>query len=107
MNYLILFIITGAITFAFRGSMFGNWLTVPPLLKRSLRYVPYAVLTAIFVPELVFSPTTNALDISLGNVRLLAGVAAVLIAFVTKSVLITCIIGMILLWLLLGLHGGS
>ncbi len=106
MNYLLLFVVTGAITFAFRGSMFGNWFTVPPLLKRGLRFVPYAVLTAIFVPELVFAPPNNTLDVSLGNLRLLSGLVAVLIAYFTKSVLITVIIGMILLWLLLGLHVG-
>jgi len=101
MNLLILFIITGLITLAFRGSMFGNWITVPPLVKRALRYVPYAVLTALFVPELVFTPPNSTLDLSLGNARLLAGVVAILVAYFTRSVLITVIIGMIILWLLL------
>jgi len=71
---------------------------VPIELRRALRYVPPAVLTAIIFPEL-FIPA-GTLDLSLGNERLLAGFAAALIAWRTKSIVLTLITGMAILLLL-------
>ena len=71
---------------------------LPPWLLRALRYVPAAVLSAIIFPEL-FLPN-GALDISLGNERLLAGLVAIVIAWRTRNVFIIVAAGMIALWLL-------
>jgi len=42
----------------------------------------------------------GALDLSFGNVRLLAGVLAALVAWRTKNVLLTIAVGMVALWVL-------
>lgn len=70
----------------------------PPLLQRGLRFVPAAVLTALFVPALLFYQGT--LNVSVGNERLLAGLVAIIVARVTKSILLTIGVGMVVLWVL-------
>ena len=52
---------------------------LPPLLRRALRYVPAAVLTAIWAPELMLQK--GVLSLALGNERLLAGIVAIAIAW--------------------------
>ncbi len=96
----------GAVTYAIRLSLIGalGKVTLPPLLIRGLRFVPPAVLTAIIVPELVLPGGT--FDFSLGNARLLAGVLAALVAWRTKSVIYTVLVGMAALWLLNALLPG-
>ena len=60
--------------------------------ERTLRFVPPAVLTAIIFPEL-FLPQ-GSLDVYPGTSRLLAGILAALVAWRTKNVVITILIGM-------------
>ena len=89
-----------AVTFALRLSfmvLLGR-IEVPPFLERALRYVPAAVLTAVVIPLLFYQD--DALDVSLGNERLLAGLAAALICWRTRSVPLTLIGGMATLWAL-------
>jgi branched-subunit amino acid transport protein len=93
-------ILAGWITYAIRLSfivLFSRW-EVPDLLRRALQYVPPAVLTAIILPELLIRD--GAVDVSLGNARLLAGLMAILVAWRTKNVFLTIIAGMAILWLL-------
>lgn len=101
MSLWLLILGMGLITFGIRLLpilMIQRW-EMPPLVWRSLRFVPPAVLSAIFVPELLM-PNGN-LDLSLGNVRLLAGVLAIGVAWYTKNVILTLIVGMGALWLLI------
>ena len=89
-----------AVTFALRLSfmvLLGR-IEVPPFLERALRYVPAAVLTAVVIPLLFYQD--DALDVSLGNERLLAGLAAALICWRTRSGPLTLIGGMATLWAL-------
>jgi branched-subunit amino acid transport protein len=51
----------------------------PPLLRRTLRFVPAAVLTAIWAPELLLQD--RVLSVSLENERLLAGFVAIAVAW--------------------------
>ena len=71
---------------------------MPSLVEQTLRFVPSAVLTAIFFPELLLDK--GELYISLGNARLLAGILAILVAWRTKNVTYTIVIGMLALWIL-------
>jgi branched-subunit amino acid transport protein len=90
----------GLITFAIRLSFIYLWgrVDVPPRMRSALRFVPAAVLSAIVLPELVMP--TGTLNLSLHNFRLLAGCLAILVAWRTKNVLVTIIVGMaLLLWL--------
>ena len=79
----------GAVTFALRLSFIAllGRKRIPPTLGRALRFVPAAVLTAVVVPLLFYE--NGALEVSLGNERLLAGLVAALIAWRTRSVLFT------------------
>ena len=91
---------TGAVTFTLRLSFIAlaGRMEIPLLLGRALRFVPAAVLTAVVIPLLFY--TNGALEVSLGNERLLAGVVAALIAWRTRSVLFTLGGGMAMLWTL-------
>jgi branched-subunit amino acid transport protein len=70
----------------------------PAIVTRGLRFVPVAVLTAIFVPEILL--VENQLALSLSNMRLMAGLIAILVAYKTKSALWTIAVGMGAFWLL-------
>jgi branched-subunit amino acid transport protein len=64
----------------------------PPLLRRALRYVPAAVLTAIWAPEVFMVGGTAA--ISLGNERLLAGAVAFAVAWRWRATFATIVAGL-------------
>ncbi len=93
-------LIMGMVTYAIRLSMFVLYgrLQLPEWLMRALNYVPAAVLTAIIAPELFLPGGT--LDLSLSNLRLIAGLVAILVAWRTRNVLLTVVAGMGTLWLL-------
>ncbi len=77
----------------------------PPLLRRALRFVPAAVLTAVWAPELFLHQ--GALYLSPGNERLLAGGLAILVAWRWRSTIATILAGLaglhLVSWLKLGL----
>jgi branched-subunit amino acid transport protein len=94
MNIWLVMFAIGVITYATRLSfifLFGQ-LEIPPLLRQALRFVPPAVLTAIIFPEVLLSD--GAVNLSLGNARLLAGVLAALVAWRTKNIVLTILVGM-------------
>jgi branched-subunit amino acid transport protein len=65
-------------------------------LKRALRFVPPAVMMAIIVPSLFFA--SSALTINPDLPRLMAAAFATLIAWKTRSTLLTVVLGMCALW---------
>jgi branched-subunit amino acid transport protein len=69
----------------------------PPWLRRSLRYVPAAVLTAIWAPELLLH--NQVLYLSLENERLLAGVVAIAVAWRWRLTSLTIAAGLAALYL--------
>jgi branched-subunit amino acid transport protein len=95
------------VTFFLRTSFFllPPELGTPPLLRRALRFVPAAVLTAVWAPELF--TYQGALYISPANERLLAGGLAILVAWRSRSTLATILAGLAALhvfaWLKMGL----
>lgn len=103
MNIWLVMFLGGALTFGMRMSfiyLFGRF-EIPAMVKRALRFVPPAVLSAIIAPAL-FMPN-NTFDFSLNNYRLMAGVVAILVGWRTKNTLMTILAGMaallILMWL--------
>ena len=90
----------GLITYATRLSfiLLFERIEIPFWLRRLLRFVPAAVLSAIILPELVFQDGTLAVTPT--NPRLLAGIIAILVAWRTKNILLTLISGMVTLWIL-------
>jgi branched-subunit amino acid transport protein len=93
-------IIGGILTYAIRLSfiIFYGRIKMPSQVEQTLRFVPPAVLTAILLPDLLIS--NGEINISLGNARLLAGILAILVAWRTKNVTYTIVIGMLALWIL-------
>ncbi len=72
---------------------FASRVELPALVRRSLKYIPAAVLSAIIVPA-VLIPDGVYLDASLNNSYLVAGLAAVAISWRTKNLLLTILLGM-------------
>ena len=64
----------------------------PPLLRRALRYVPAAVLTAIWAPEVFMAG--GAVALSPGNERLLAGAVAIAVAWRWRGTFATIVAGL-------------
>lgn len=96
----LLFFALAAGTYALRLSfifLFGK-IEMPAWLRRALRFVPASVLAALVLPALTYPNGT--LDLSLGNARLLAGLGGALVAWKTKNVLWTIVVGMVLFWVL-------
>ena len=96
----LFFIVLAIGTFALRLSfiyLFGK-VEMPGWLRRALRFVPASVLAALVFPALTYP--NGALDVSLGNIRLLAGIGGALVAWRTKNVVWTIVVGMVLFWAL-------
>ncbi|MBM7059714.1 AzlD domain-containing protein [Pseudomonas sp. UL073] len=89
-----------AITFAIRYSLFA-WpdLRFPSVVRQGLHYVPTAVLTAIVVPGM-FMPDGQHLQLALDNAFLLAGLATILIAALSRHLLGTILGGLLIFFLL-------
>ena len=90
---------SGLGTFLLRYSFFaGTGNRAPsPGFHRLLRYVPTAALAAIALPG--FLAPEGALALSLANPRLVAGLIAALVAFRTRGLMATIVVGMVALWL--------
>jgi branched-subunit amino acid transport protein len=75
------------VTYALRASflVLPPGVETPALVRRALRYVPAAVLTAIWAPELAFAS---------GNEQLLAGVVAIAVAWRWRLTFATILAGL-------------
>lgn len=100
MNIWLVMLIGGLITFGLRFSLiylFGRF-EVPETMRRALHYVPPAVLSAIIVPELLIRD--GSVSLSFENIRLLAGIVAIVTAWVSRNTLLTILVGMAALLIL-------
>jgi branched-subunit amino acid transport protein len=104
MSYWWLILAMTAITFVLRYSLFA-WpnLRFPAVVRQGLHYVPTAVLTAIVVPGMLL-PDGEHWQLGLDNAYLLAGLAAIAIAAVSRNLLATIggglLVFFVLRWLL-------
>lgn len=86
-------LLSGAGTYAMRASFLAaahRLASVPPAAARLLRQIPPAALAAIVVPALI--RPEGQLD--LVQPRLLAGIVAALVAWRTRNVGLTLVVGM-------------
>ena len=100
MNIWLLFIILGIGNFLLRYSfvyLFGK-VELTDTARRALRFVPPTVLLSLNMPAILRHQ--GQLDLTLDNPRFYAGLIAGLVAYKTKSVLFTLVVGMGLLYLL-------
>jgi len=65
---------------------------LPAPIERALRFVPVAVLTAFFVP--VMLAPHGQIVLSLSNAYLVAGLASILVAWFSRHLLLTIVLGM-------------
>jgi branched-subunit amino acid transport protein len=96
----LLFVAIGLGTFLLRFLfiyLFGK-IEMPEWLRRALRFVPAAALAALVFPALTHPG--GHLNLSLHNFRLLAGLGGAIVAWKTRNVLLTILVGMVLLWAL-------
>ncbi len=100
MNVLWLpLIAVGLLTFATRASfifLIERW-QPPALFQRGLRFVPLAVLSAIILPEVLLR--NGQLTWLPEPSRLLGGLTAGLVAWRTKNVFLTILVGMLVFYL--------
>lgn len=75
----------------------GERAQLPPLVQSALRYAPACALAAIVLPDLLI--THGALDVSLANPRLAAGVLATVVCLITRGTLATIAAGMAGFWI--------
>jgi branched-subunit amino acid transport protein len=96
----IVLLAAGLLTFLTRLSFISMFSQrgFPPVVMQALRFVPPAVLTAIVFPELLMRG--GQLAVSAENLRLVAGVVAILVAWRLKRIFPTIAAGMLVLWAL-------
>ncbi len=95
MNEFLLVLGMALVTFAVRYPVLVlvSKIPMPDRMFRALRYVPPAVLAAIIAPALLL-PDGKTLDFSPTNTYLVGGIIAGLIAWRTKNLLLTIVLGM-------------
>lgn len=88
MSLWLTVLIIGVLTLAIRLSLILSLQRVrlPDWVRRALRFVPIAVLSALVLPELVVPH--GALALAPSNARLVAGALAVLVAATTRNALL-------------------
>ncbi len=96
----LVILLVGLGTFMLRSSFILalEKLDEPALFRRVLRFIPSAVLGALVSASLFLRQ--NTADSGWADNRLVAGLAAALVAWRTRSMLLTIVVGMVLLFLL-------
>jgi branched-subunit amino acid transport protein len=96
----IVIVLVGTLNYLSRLSFiaFFSRRTMPVLLERALRYVPAAMLTALIVPMIVTAPPTSVAGIAAP--RVIAATIAVVVAYHTRSTILTLGCGMVAVWVL-------
>jgi len=100
MNEVLLLLGMFAVTFGVRYPVLAlvSRIQMPAIVVQGLKYVPPTVLTAIIMPSVLLSE--NQLNLHISNAPLLASLVATFVAWRTKNLLLTIVVGMGVLWLL-------
>lgn len=104
MKLWLAIVAVGALNYASRLSFiaaFGRR-SMPAWLRRPLKFVPAAMLTALILP-MVVGASTAAPALAFAEPRVIAAIVAAVVAWFTRSTLKTLAVGMIVLWVLQGL----
>lgn len=95
----LLMLVIGAGTFLIRFSfiwLFGRG-EISPGVQGILRFIPPSVLSAMILPSFVFPHHSG---FAIGNPRMWAGALAAIVAWRTKSMILTILTGMSALWMM-------
>lgn len=100
MNIWLMMVIIGVITFGIRLSFIILWgkIEIPALVQRALRFVPAAVLSALIMPEIL--PQPFSFPDTAVNPRLWAGILAAIVAWRSRNMILTVVVGMAALLLI-------
>ncbi len=100
MNEFLIILGMSLVTFGVRYPVLAlvRVIQLPELVTQGLKYTPPAVLVAIIAPA-VLIPGGEGINLNISNAPLYASLAATLIAWRTKNLLLTIITGMAALWL--------
>ena len=101
----VVILVLGVATACTRSAfwLIGHRVTIPPRVQEMLRYAPACALAAIVGPDLVLGQQ-GELQMTLGNPKLLAGVASLGYYLWRRQMLQTIIFGMLVLTLLRVFH---
>ena len=101
MTIWLAIIFAGCLTFATRFLPLSSLMpkTLPNWLQLAMKFVPVSVLSAIIVPAVFISSETGTITFQ-DNLRIVAAVTAVVVAYYTRSTVITILAGLSVIWLL-------
>lgn len=93
-------IVTGLLTFLMRFIMLSDIAPrkLPETFREASDFIPIAVLTAIIVPAVLTGEDNNFM--LLDNPHLPAAIVAIVVALISRSVVLTIGVGLSTLWLL-------
>ncbi len=99
MTDLDIWITIGALVIATAATRSSFWLvghhiTIPKRVQEMLRYAPACALAAIIAPDLLLG-STGQLQLTIGNYKLLAGIAAIAFYLIRRNMLQTIVFGMV------------
>lgn len=106
-SWLAVSVLGGLITFALRLSFIAliDAIELPDAARAALRFVPVAVFSAILAPLLLVDH--GQINIAFDNLSAWAALVPAVVAWKTRSVLYTVVVGMLTLWLLIYLSGAG
>ena len=104
---LLLILGMAAVTFGVRYPVLAlvSRVNLPEPLLNAMKFIPPAVLAAIIAPALLM-PDGQSLDLHWTNQYLVAGAVTALVAWRSKNLLLTIVVGMATVWLWSWLVGG-
>ena len=71
----------------------GHHITIPRRVHEMLRYAPACALAAIIAPDLLLEH--GQIQLQLSNLKVLAGIAAIVFFLITRNMLQTIVFGML------------
>jgi branched-subunit amino acid transport protein len=74
--------------------LIGHHITIPPRVQQMLRFAPACALAAIIAPDMLMG-SHNQVMLSIGNPKLLAGIASIGYYLLRKNMLETIVFGML------------
>jgi branched-subunit amino acid transport protein len=91
---LVIIISMAIVTFATRFGCVALFrqTKMPAWLERWLKHIPTAILTALIIPALILPK--GQVDITLHNHYLLAGILAAIVAYKSRNIVSTIVLGM-------------
>ena len=89
---IVTIILMALVTYLTRSAVFILDIKIPNELEKFLKYVPFAILSALIFPSLIIAD--NKLFLNTNNHHLIAGIITIIIAATFKKPILSVICGM-------------